>query len=361
MSLAAKGKMSLGGGQIPEGTASAVVHADGYLAGYTRYESGEGKRCSWPAARRLSSYVGVPYCASGEEWRTGLGLFNPTHDEITAGIGLDSGGILEVILAPRGREFLWLAANECAIRIRSTGRIAAMEMFESLAPQGDLAAVSLESRYLSSLYVPCITYEPEGVTDVGVFNSGWDSRSTVHGYQAGGEMEEVDLGPLARQSRMNIDLSDIFADDTLCAEISGEVDVLTPMGVPLALYQGVVSYAEGETEKLGAVKLNALRFREGFLGVVCSDSEPSFGLMNPGTEDATVAVTARQGDGTVLVGTTLTIPAGANLTGPISELIGNLALIGATHIQLQSDVRLYGLEMIYSGGRMEVLPVLVTE
>jgi hypothetical protein len=55
------------------------------------------------------------------------------------------------------------------------------------------------------------------------------------------------------------------------------------------------------------------------------------------------------------------IPAGTNLIGPVSELIGNLALTDGTHIQLRSDVRLYGLEMIYTDGRMEVLPVLVAE
>jgi hypothetical protein len=127
------------------------------------------------------------------------------------------------------------------------------------------------------------------------------------------------------------------------------------------VYQGLVSYGEGGTEKLGSVKLNGLGFTEGFLGVADSELAPTFALINPGTEDAMVTVTARQGDGTVLLVTTLTIPAGTNLSGPVSELIGNLALPDGSHIQLQSNVEIYGLETSYPGIRMEVLPVLTVE
>jgi hypothetical protein len=268
---------------------------------------------------------------------------------------------MDVVLGPRAGELVWLDGSENVTRIVATGRIAVVELFESLAPEGDMAAVLLESQYLTSLYVPCISYEPESFTGAGIFTGSWDSTARVYGYKAGGEIEEVSLGPLPCQGQTTVNLSNLFTDDALCAEISGEVDVVTPMGTPFTLYQGLVSYAEGGTEKLGAVKLNGLRFTEGFLGVVTSDPEPTFALMNPGTEDVTVTVTARQGDGTVLLVTTLTIPAGTNLTGPISELIGNLPLTDGSHIQLQSDVKIYGLEMIYANGRMEVLPVLTVK
>ena len=131
-----------------------------------------------------------------------------------------------------------------------------------------------------------------------------------------------------------------------------------PAAVPVAVYQGLVSYGEEGTAKLGSVKLNSLGFTEGFLGLAAPELAPTFGLVNPGEVAATVAVTARDKDGIVVNSSSVEIPAGTNLTGLVRDLLGEGSLAEVSHIQLQSNVRIYGLETGYPGIRMEILPVL---
>jgi hypothetical protein len=275
---------------------------------------------------------------------------------------LDSGGSLDLALEAKAQEFVWLDGGESAIRISASGRITAVEVFESLTEGGDLAAVLLETRYLRPLYVPTVFFEQGMFTEVGFISSYWSSTATAGGVNSeGDEVEEIYLGVLPPQIQVALNLSNTFSSDTLYVEVSGEVNVVTPMGRPQALYQGLASYGEGGTEKLGAVKLNGLRFREGFLGVVPSDPDSAFALVNPGDFDATVILSARQEDGTVLGTSTLEIPAGTNLTGLVSDLLGDASLDEVTHIQLQSDVSIYGLQIIYADERMEILPVLTVK
>jgi hypothetical protein len=72
-------------------------------------------------------------------------------------------------------------------------------------------------------------------------------------------------------------------------------------------------------------------------------------------------MTARKRDGAVLASTTLEIPAGTRVLGMVKDLFGGLLPEGATHVLLESDVVIYGLEGIIADGRLEVLPVLKTE
>jgi hypothetical protein len=362
LSLGAKGKVSIAPGEIPAGAASAVVVADGRLAGYTRHVSATGQRCSWPAARGLSRSITIPHCAPGPDWRTGLVLFNPNAEEASVSIGLDSGGSREVTLGPSSAEFLWLDATESARQITATGNITAIEVFESLAPGGDLAALLLRTSYLSSLYVPCIFYGPGTFTGVGFGRDGlWESTASLYGYRAAGGIEEISLGMLPSQGRIAINLSELLGPDTSCAEIFGELHSPTPFETSPAFYQGVVVYGEDDTIRLGAANLNALRFKEGFLAVVSSDLQPWFALINPSTEDATVTVIARGGDGAVLSSATSEISAGTNCTGSMEGLLRGPLPTDATHIHLLSNMGLYGLEIIYADGRLEVLPVLVAK
>jgi hypothetical protein len=356
-----KGKTTILTETIPVEAASALVRADGSLVGYGRHLSAMGQRYSWPAAKRLGSSAAVPVTATGSSWRTGFGLFNPGNDEVAVRIDLDGGAPVDMTLGPKAEKFHWLGAAEDATQITASGNIAVMEVFESLASGGDMAAVLLETRYLSSLYLPTIFNGPGESTSASIVNGHRDSTVRSLGFKADGETEEITLGPLGAHERMTIDLSEIFAGDTVSAGIVGEIGPPTPFGTPRALLQGLVGYGTESTTKLGAVKLNALKFKEGYLAVVPSDSESTYALMNPSEEDATVTVTARQGDGTSVAGTTLEIPAGASVTGPVTDLIGNLAVTGGTHVQLESNVDIYGLEILYAGGRMEVLPVLVAE
>jgi hypothetical protein len=104
-----------------------------------------------------------------------------------------------------------------------------------------------------------------------------------------------------------------------------------------------------------------LGFTEGFIGIVAPELAPAFALVNPGELAATVAVTARDTDGIVVSSSTLEIGAGTHLTGLVSDLLGEASLDEVSHIQLQSNVEIYGLETSYPDTRMEVLPVLTVD
>ena len=46
------------------------------------------------------------------------------------------------------------------------------------------------------------------------------------------------------------------------------------------------------------------------------------------------------------------------MTGVVSDLFNGISLTDVTHIRIVSDVNIYGFETIYTGDRMEMLPVL---
>ena len=77
--------------------------------------------------------------------------------------------------------------------------------------------------------------------------------------------------------------------------------------------------------------------------------------------DATLSVTGYNSDGEVLASNTIQIKAGNNLTGTVSDLLNGASLDNVTHIRIVSDVNIYGSETIYTGGRMEMLPVLAVD
>jgi hypothetical protein len=155
-----------------------------------------------------------------------------------------------------------------------------------------------------------------------------------------------------------VDISGIADNDTLWAEIYGEADFIGPFGTSSMLFDGLAGYGENTTGKLGVVNLNALRFTEGFLGIISTDPGPTFALVNPDTVDATIDVTAYNSDGEVLASNTIQIMAGSNMTGVVSDLFNGTSLTDVTHIRIVSDRDIYGFETVYTGGRMEILPVL---
>ena len=207
--------------------------------------------------------------------------------------------------------------------------------------------------------MPHISYGSGELTGLGLRNcSNYEGMATVFGYNSMGETEEVSLGPLSARSRMAVNFSGLLGEDNLWVQIKGETDFTTPLGTPPLHFQGLAVYWEEDTGKLGSIKLNALRFKDGFFGVVSTDPEPAFALLNPGTVDATIMVTAYNSDGEVLMIETIEIGAGSNMTGAVSELLGGVSLAAASYIRIVSDVYLYGFETINADGRMEILPLL---
>ena len=192
-----------------------------------------------------------------------------------------------------------------------------MEMFDSLIPGGDQAAMLLRERSLNALYVPSILYGSGEFTGIGL-KSYYNGIVNITGHSAAGEMEEISfgtqpLGAQTSQSRMAFNLSGMLGDDNLWAKISGEADFTTPFGTPCSISRGLPYMGKRIPEKLGAVNLNALRFREGFIGILSTASETTLTLLNPGTAEAAITVTGYNAAGEVLAGSTMKIAAGSEL------------------------------------------------
>jgi len=364
LTLGPKGKAVIG--SIPPNSASAVVSGDGNPLGYTRYLNSLGQRYAWPASTSLQKYLSVPHTAIDANWATALCLFNPGHEAAEVTLAYESGASNRFTLNARSRRFFWLGGAEPVTSITSSGYIAAMEVFKSLAPGGDMAALALRERYLNALYVPSILHGSGEFTGIGLKNTAYSGIVTIFGHRATGEGEEISfatqpLGIEASHSRMALDLSGLLRSDTLWAKVSGEADFTTPAGRPSLHFQGVAVYGQGNTTKLGAVSLNALKFREGFLGILSADPEPTYALLNPGATEAAITVTAYNAAGEVLAGNTVRIAAGSSRTGGISDLFTGVPLNNATHLRMVSDADLYGFETIHAHDRMEMLPVLGLE
>ena len=113
-------------------------------------------------------------------------------------------------------------------------------------------------------------------------------------------------------------------------------DFIGPFGASSMLFDDLAVYGEDNTGKLGALNLNALKFKDGFRGIIATDPEPFFTLLNPDTVDAVIAVTGYNSDGEVLANNTIQIKAGSNLTGTVSDLFEDISLTDVTHIMIVS-------------------------
>ncbi|HUU40876.1 MAG TPA: choice-of-anchor U domain-containing protein [Desulfatiglandales bacterium] len=359
ITLGPKGKATILPESIPQNSASAIVSADGNLLGYTRYTNSQGKRCAWPANTHLKKSISVPHPATDINWKTALSLFNPTDENAVVTVGYDSGTTSTLTINAKSRSFFWVTGTEPISSITSTGYISAMEMFESLTSGGDMAAILLSKRSnLKALYVPYISYGSGEFTGIGLKNGSYGGLASVFGYSETGEVEEVSLDSVSPYESIPIDLSNILSDNKVWAQIYGEADFSTPAGTPLLHFQGLAVYGEDNKARLGAVNLNTLKFKEGFLCILSTDPEPVFSLLNPDTQDTTIIVTAYQSDGAVLASNTIQVRAGDSITGAFSYLFDGASLANVTHIRIVSAVDIYGFETIYTGGRMEMLPVL---
>ncbi len=358
------GKATVLSDSIPPNSESAIVSGDGNLLGYTRYVNAQGKRCAWPAGTSLQKSLSVPHTAVDANWATSICLFNPSDDAVEATLAYESGASGSLTLNPKSRKFLWLGETESVVSISSTGYISGMELFDSLIPGGDAAALLLRERSLNALYVPSILYGSGEFTGIGLKHY-YNGTINVTGHSAAGETEEISFGtqPLGTQrsqrsqSRMAFNISGMLGDENLWAGISGEADFTTPFGTPLLHFRGLAVYGKDDTGKLGAVNLNALRFKEGFIGILSADPNPAVALLNPNTAEATVTVTGYNASGEALAGDTMKIAAGSNWTGTFSDLLDDISPNQVTHVKMVSDVDLYGFETVYTDDRMEVLPV----
>jgi len=359
LAILGQGKAEIFSENIPSEAASAVVCADGDLAGYARFGNSQGQRYAIPGSIGLGTSIAIPWIANNANWRTGIGLHNPTGEEVTITIIDDSGAARENILGAKAQYFFWVEAGENPNHITASGNIAAVEIFESLASGGDRAGIMLGNPRFTELCVPIISFADGDWTGVGLRNgSSWDGTVTAFGHKSSGVVEEAFLGPLPAYSRLAENLSGIFGTDTLWAKIGGVAEIETPVG-PLQLpLHGLGVYGEGGLNKLGAVSLNALRFKDGIFGIADSGVSPTFALLNPGAVDANITATAYDSDGMVVGSDTMTIGAGTTTGGSLDSLVGGITLGFGTYIQIVSDVDLYGFETIYANGRMEILPIL---
>ncbi|MBN2438069.1 MAG: hypothetical protein JXL20_05645 [Deltaproteobacteria bacterium] len=365
ITLGPQGKATISSDNIPQNSASAIVSGDGDPLGYTRYVNTQGKRCAWPAGTSVQKFLSVPHTAVNAEWATALSFFNPGDESVEVTLVYESGASGTFTLNARSRRFLRLAEGESVVSISSTGYISGMEMFDSRISGGDAAALLLRECSLNALYVPSILHGSGEFTGIGL-KSHYNGTVNVTGHSATGETEEISfgtqpLGTQTSQSRMAFNMSGILGDDNLWAKIFGEADFSTPVGTPLLHFQGLAVYGKEHTGKLGAVHMNALKFREGFIGIPSTASEITVALLNPGTAEATVAMTGFNASGEALADSTIKIAAGSTWTGAAGDLLNDGSIAGMTHLRIVSDVDLCGFETISTGDRTEMLPVMGRE
>ncbi|MHB8773133.1 MAG: choice-of-anchor U domain-containing protein, partial [Syntrophales bacterium] len=365
IALGPYGKAAISSAGIPLGSASAIVSGDGDLVGYTRYVNGAGKRCAWLAATSPQKTFAVPHTAVNAEWATALGLFNPNDAAVEVTLVSESGGSSNLTLNPKASTFIQLTEGESVLSIVSTGYIAAMEMFDSLLPGGDRAALLLRERSLRTLFVPSILYGPGEFTGIGL-TSHYHGTVNITGHGLTGETEELSFGtePLGAQSprsRMAFNLSGMLGKQNPWATISGLADFSSPFGILPLHFQGLAIYGKDNTCGLGALNLNALRFREGFIGILATAAETTLMLLNPDTAEATLTATGYNAAGEALASHTMRLAAGSTWTGMASDLLNGVSGADMTHIRMVSGVDLHGLETISTADRVEMLPLLGVE
>ncbi len=354
------GKATILSHNIPPNSASAIVSGDGKRLGYARNVTGQGKRCAWPADTYLQKSLPVPHTAVDSHWATALSLFNPNDEQAEVTLTYESGVTDTHVLNARSRKFFWLEKMKSVIAINSTGYISALEMFDSLVPGGDSAALLLKERSLNELYVPSLLFGAGEFTGIGLKNY-YNGIVTVAGHNATGVTQEISFGtqPLGTskpQSQIAFNLSGMLGEGSVWARISGVADFTTPVGTPLLHFHGIAVYGKEDTARLAAVNLNTLRFREGFLGIVGDDATLS--LLNPNTVEAAVTATGYNASGEVLAVNAMKIAAGFTWTGTAGDLLNGASIAGITHIKVASDTYLCGFEAVSANDRLEMLPVM---
>jgi N-acetylneuraminic acid mutarotase len=350
ITLPARGKQEVVSSDFPLYAVSAVVSADGQLAGYGRCVTDTGQRFGIPGISRLGQSITIPFTTSSSYWRSGIAVMNPGAEEVTVAVEDVSQGPLSMTVGPKEQQFFWVSRNPD--RISSSGGIVAVEVIESVRTGGDLGAVALGETNVNELYVPSLLFNSGSFSGAGVRNCGaLEGTMTVWGYDGGGNAEEISLGVVSGRSQVGATLTGVLSSDTLWAKISGESTVSTPFGTPALSLQGLAVYGEDNSQAVGAIHLNALKFRRGIVGVMDEAQPPMVTVLNPGANAVQLTVTTYDPAGEVLEESQRTIGAG--------EVLEMTFLIsGAGYVELDSDVDLYGCEIIRQDGKMEMLPVL---
>jgi predicted outer membrane repeat protein len=353
ISLPAKGKVSIASAAIPENAASAVVTADGQVAGYGRSLTATGQIFNDPGISKLADNITIPFTTSSSYWRSGIAVFNPGTEEVSVTIEDLAQGDTSMSLAAKAQQFFWVSGSPD--RLIASGSIAAMEVFESTRSYGDLGAVALGEANGYELYVPSLLFSSGSFSGVGVRNRGLhEGTVTVQGFDGEGNVEEVALGAIMPRGQTKLDLTATLASDTLWAKITGASSASSPIGTPPLPLQGITVYGESGLTAVGALNLNALRFRRGMVGVVNAPNlleMLTVPMLNPGATAARVTVTSYDSSGNISLEDEATIPPGG-----VWEL--QFSSSGDGYVLLESDADLYGYEIIRAGGKLELLPVL---
>ena len=356
ISLPGLGKLEISSDDIPDGAASADIMADGNLAGYARSTSPCGQRAAWPAVPLPKSTASVPHVAFGANWKTRLVAVNTADDTRVLTLTYDDGSEVSSSLAAHAQMSVELDASENIVEIYGRRGVAAMEMFESLIQGGDRAAIALKDRYYNFLTVPNPMQADNLFVGIGLMCLSDAGIATVNGYDPNGNLQPLTFDELMLWERQAFVLSAAFGDDVLRADISGVITRHNIPETPKMNLEAVAVRMQDGPWKIGAVKLNNLRFNDGFFAVVTDDAV--YELANPESEDAVVVATGLNPNGEALATAELTIEAGKSLAASASELLAGASLDGVSHIRLASDVQLHGLQAIHTDDRLEMLPVL---
>ncbi len=365
LSLSGWGKRDICYDEIPSGAATAIVVADGDLAGYARIESASGQKASWPAGTSGGLRATVPHVAVGNNWQTQIAIQNINDSGMTLWLGGASGSIQNVSVPAYGRKTIVFSKQTPLSYIGSQQQFVAMLMFESMATGADRAALLLDDRKLAPLCVPEIYSGAGRSTAVALVNTNSDGPVSAFAYDDTGVSEEIYLGIFETWNRIVMFPGSLATPSPAWAWLEGSISMPIPFCDPNMYMQGLAIYAEGGMAGFGAVKLNKMQFSTGLIPLFASDDsgfpQISFSFANPGETDAAVHVISFLNDrNTVLTDSELTIGAGRNWIGDLLDLFTEeTAPFEPTHVRIRSDQPLHGFQTYrHADWRMEALPVL---
>ncbi len=357
--LRAMGKMTVPCQAIPVNAAGAVIVADANLAGYTRATGLAGQRCAWPAPISLCTSLAVPHVADNSRWRTMVAACNPSDKTIVMTAVYASGAFIEYYVKPFGQLVLWPVQDDPLSFLEADTGIAAVEIIENLGAPGDFSALALTDRALQELVVPYMSPVAGSYTGVGIQNRNTRGFVGIFGYTGAGEINAAFAGEWSPYFRKALSLDAVLGEDNQWARIVGRAAFETPFGTMPMNMDGLVLFAQSyPSSQAAGVNLNNLSFTDGYIGIV--NARATVALANANLTDATVTVTGFDENGAVTGSGVLLVPMAGNRVLGMPDLLGDPYPEQTTHIRLQSDMRLCGLEIVTTDGRMEALPVLTT-
>ncbi|MDY6971229.1 MAG: choice-of-anchor U domain-containing protein [Thermodesulfobacteriota bacterium] len=344
---------------------TAMVSANGNIAGFSSFSRNGEVGDSLPAARETFTKLYIPHLSNDIYWWSGIAFFNPDDDESEVTITFNNGQNLVITIPSNGYYGFTLESlgtdysdAECGV-VTSNKGIVAMEMFGSQNfAEGDIVTLLLDGSIVFDYYIPNISGGNGHWTQVAVQNvlaSDHDISLTGVDYQEDGSSTTHEMGTIPTGNRRCFDIANAFDINTGWGGLTAEYSWDTPFG---STQQGYMAGLVGYGDALGCGGYN--QANTGFTrGIINLDSpvEGEYALLNPDGNMVRVAYTAYTATGEDIREGTFVMEAGTTLSGALSELLEQ-DLDSVSYILFEADAELHGYVKSHLDAFVSVLPII---